>query len=331
MNFPTVNQDPCPDAALSDTQTLILKPSQVTTCVAGEMAAFKTFLASDSAGEVEVTTGLTYTSSNPGVIAVNSTTGAVTLVGAGIATVSVTNGSQTATAQVEVIGSGECCDDVAVATCILVDNSLSMSANMPAYAGTRLEWAKQMVYALVSEIRIDKDSVGLQRFNIAAYEVQAIAQTVPSLPTISGIPQTDLNTDIKAALTAGIAALAAATADRRVLVMFSDGENRGEPLSPIPDPAETIALAANFKAGGGIIIAVGAAASGVGFALLQSIASPGFFLNASDETATDAVAESLIGMLCYYCGGLPPAYGNCLAAPIPPQVPVESALTSLEY
>jgi hypothetical protein len=83
-------------------------------------------LRSGGRGEVELTSGVTYSSSNPLMLVINATTGAATALSEGIVTVTSTYGSLSAHSQVTVLGSGNCCADVTVNTIILADQSLSM-------------------------------------------------------------------------------------------------------------------------------------------------------------------------------------------------------------
>lgn len=325
MNFPEVNEDPCPDD-LSATESLLVKPSFTSEC-SGEVQ-FKAYLRSDSAGETLLSTGLTWSSSNPAAVTINTSTGLATIVAAGIATISVAYTTLQAAAQIEVMGAA-CCDDTVVATELMIDNSRSMSATM-ANGQTRLAWSKQIAYAFMSAINLAKDFIGLSRFNVSVTEIQAIEAVLPSWATVNAIAQSTQNTDIKKMLLAGIASLNAATADRRVLVIFSDGENKLTSYAPIPSSDDIIELATEFKSAGGIIICIGAAASSDGFALLQAISSGGFFLNASTEIATDAVQDNLIGLLCYYCG-VTPGYPQCLSEALPAQTPLSPALATLEF
>jgi hypothetical protein len=327
MTFPTVNEPNCPTDIPSDSG-LVLKPELVTAC-AGELQ-FSTFLKTAAGGEALISIGLTYASLSPSVLTIDAATGLATLIATGVATVTVTNGTLMATAQVEVMGTGtHCCDEVVVATEVMIDNSKSMKNLMPFWAGTRLDWARWQALAFMGVMRLDKDVVGLMRFNYAASEEQAISHALPSVATVNGIPQSNWGTDFEEMLISGIARLNVETADLRVLVVFSDGENRTTmPLSPTTlDDIRDIAEA--FKDAGGIIICVGAAAGGDGFALLQMIASGGFFLNARDPSSTNSVQNNLRGMLCFYCGGYPVSYGYCLSEPIPAQVPA-TVLPQLE-
>ncbi len=126
----------------------------------------------------------------------------------------------------------------------------------------------------------------------------------------------------------GMQALSAVTADRKVLAIFSDGEHCVGPLSAA-DWDAILLEAANFKASGGLIVVCGCAASGNGFALLQAIASGGFFFNVVHSVIV--APDVLIGLMCYYCGGLPATYGYCLDEVLPAQGPYSPAMPVLEF
>lgn len=329
MNLPTVTEAPCrTDNPGGDEDMLILKPELLTACT-GEFT-FKTFLR-NAAGETEVTSGLTYASLSPSVVTINASTGVATLLAAGVGTVSVTDGTLIAAAQVEVVGSlYDCCADHTVATLVLIDNSASMASPMTFYPGSRLAFTKATAFAAMDGMRLDKDKVGLSRFNLNVTWVQSISSSLPTLDTVESIPQTNWGTDILEMLQRGIAALDEVTADRKVLMIFSDGEHCTGPLSP-GEWDDIISVASNFKASGGIIVVCGCAASGNGFDLLQQIASGGFFFNPTDSVTTLAAAETLIGLMCFYCGGLPPYYGQCLDSVLGAQTPHVPALPEVEF
>lgn len=296
----------------------------------GAATAFRTFIKTDNSGEVEVTTGLNYQSSNNSVVAIDSTTGEATLLSAGIVTITVTYGSLSAFAQVQVIGDGDdCCSDVKVCTLVAIDDSKSMS--LPVFSGlSRLDWAKQAAVAFFGAMRWDKDIGGLMRFDVGTTVVDAIDSTEPSFATVMGIPATTQQTDFEELLDDAIALLQAETADRLVLVIISDGENRPDASGVIPSPATILAKATAFKNSGGVIVCVGVGASGDGFALLQAMASGGFFVNAYDASTGASAITTLVGFLCYYCGGLPPSYGQCLTVPPGEQVPAPDPLPDPE-
>lgn len=321
MKFSNVFVSECPttstpgDGGAGDVQSLILKPGIHVAC-AGELQ-FSAYLSTSNSGETLLTEGVTFVSSSPAVVAIDSTTGAATLLTAGVATITASFGSLFATSQVTVMGEGDsCCDDVTVATMVAIDNSKSMS--LPVYgAGSRLDFANLAANTLFEAMRWDKDIAGLLKFSSGPTLINSISSTQPT----AAVTQTTEQTDIEEALEGAIAELDGVTADRKVLVIISDGQHRPTASTPPESTSGAIAKAAAFKNGGGVIIAVGASATGDGFSLLQSIASGGFFLNAFDADTVAAALSYLTGFLCYYCGGLPPSYGYCLTEPPQEQLP----------
>lgn len=334
MNFPTVNEAGCPEdvpgrgGTGGDVESLLIKPEVMIQCVASGDQQFKAFLKTDNGGETEVTSGLTWTSSNPSIISINASSGLATLLAAGIATITATYTTFTAYAQVEVIADGECCEPLVIAQLVAIDNSESMSE---ATGGmTRLTFAKAAAKAFFADLRWDKDTGGLMRFNTAGTVVRAIGSTQVSDAIVDGIPQSTRQTDLLKALQDAIAVLGNATADRKVLVLMSDGEHRPFANGTIPYPDEIIAAANEFKSAGGIIVCLGCAASADGFANLQAIASGGLFINAWTAAGYADALENLVKFMCYFCGAQPPAYANCLDEPLPIQTPKPTALDDPE-
>lgn len=325
MNFPSIHEDPCP-ASPSTTLSLIIKPEVSVVCQATSTQQFKAYTRSDAAGETEV--AATWTSSNTAVATINAASGLATLVAAGISTIMATYGSLTAYAQLEVIMDTNCCDPLVIANLVAIDHSDSM--RQVAGGMSRLTFAKAAAKAFFAEIRWDKDVGGLLRFTTSGVEVRAISSTQVPDATVDSIAQTTRQTDLLRSLTDALALLTAETVDRRVLVLISDGEHRPDPNGVIPDSAAILALATEFKSGGGIIVCLGCAAAGDGFALLQNLATAGFFINASTAEQISDALDTLPRLLCYFCGGLPPVYGGCLDAPIPDQNPKASPLADIE-
>lgn len=329
MNLPKVTEAPCAtEHPGGDDEVLILKPELLVSC-AGQIT-FKTFLRT-AEGEEQVTTGLTYSSLSLSVVTINASTGVATLLGTGVGTISVTDGTLVAAAQVEVVGDDfDCCSERTVATLVMIDNSASMASMMTFYPGSRLAFAKATAMVFMAGMRLDKDTVGLSRFNLNVTEVQVISSDLPTAAQVAGIPQSILNTDLLEMLQRGVATLDDVTADRKVLLIFSDGEHSTGPTSA-SDWDEIILEAANFKAAGGIIVVCGCASSGNGFDLLQQIASGGFFFNPVDADMIEAAADTLTGLMCYYCGGMPPSYGYCLDSVLDAQVPHDPELPLAEF
>lgn len=121
---------------------------------------------------------------------------------------------------------------------------------------------------------------------------------------------------------------------KKSILIISDGDNRPELSSD--DRAALLARCSAFKSSGGIILVVGVRASGAGYAMLQQMASGGFFINVwgeGNQPIQDAIAY-LTGTMCYYCAGPRPPVGyggGCLDDnPIPPQLPDPTPLPDIE-
>lgn len=310
MTFPKIIEEPCPivppgdddDPPDDEIPILILKPGVATGC-AGSIQ-FRSFLQTPTAGETEITSGAVYQSSNSAIVVIDATTGLAILVSAGQATINVTYGEMHAQAIVTVQGTGsDCCDEVVIASAVVVDDSKSMGQTFG--SGTRLDFAKLAANAFFGATIWSKDMAGLIRFNIGGVTVQAISSTAITAGQVNGIGQTTNQTNIETALDHALLTLSGVTADRKVLMLISDGEHRPAPNGVIPSTASVVAKATNFKSGGGILICIGCAAAGDGYALLQTIATNGFFVNAYNDLTQQQALQAAAAFQCYYCGGEP--------------------------
>ena len=251
--------------------------------------------------ETVVDTGLTYSSSN-GAVAQVGQTGNCSTVGAGIASIAVEYGGQTAYAQIEVIGS---CASHQTDFVILIDDSASMGLAFSNQFASKLSFAKQTAANFIDTMDLTKDQAAVFSFSAStANLIQGWTQDATSIKTaINGIAQTGDRTNLKAGLQRVVNYLAGQAAPNRTLaiVLFSDGENKtgGNPLP----------VAQTFQSGGNsIIVVVGCRAYNGGFLLLEGIASGGFFINAHQATQAN-VPDWLSGLKGYICSGncLPPS------------------------
>ncbi len=272
---------------------LIIKPEAVSRCT-DEQVEFDTYLISDGAEQL-ITNGLTYVSSNQDVVLVSGLTGSATVTGEGIASVTVSWQNLTASAQVTGLGE-DCCDDQNVGMILTVDTSASMGQAFSATYGTKFTLAKELANLAAADLNDTKDQMGVIGFNDAANLELALSDDISAIQTAVGsLGLSTGSTNLYDAIEESISALDAdATLERKVIILFSDGENKtgDNPLS----------LATTFKSAGGIIIVVGLRASGDGFTLLNQIASGGFFINATEDNEDD-VAGFLRGMKGYFCAG----------------------------
>lgn len=272
---------------------LIIKPEALSKCN-NEPVQFEAFLVSNGAEE-QITNGLTFISSNQNIVLVGGLMGAGTVVGEGIANVTVTWQNLSASAQVTGLGDN-CCEDQNVGLVVALDNSQSMGQAFSSTYSTRFILAKELANNLAAELNTTKDKIGVVSFNDAANLELALSDDISEIQTaIGAVGLTSNKTNLFDALDKAIeTANADTTLERKVVVLFSDGENKeGE------DPYD---IANNFKSAGGIIIVVGLRASGTGFTLLNYIASGGFFLNATPENEEDIPAY-LQGLKGYFCAG----------------------------
>lgn len=115
------------------------------------------------------------------------------------------------------------------------------------------------------------------------------------IAAINGIEQTELKTDLMAVFETVVPDLLNFTADRRILLIISDGEHTID-----SERQAILDAAATFKQGGGVIIVLGVRASGSGYDLLERLATSGYFINATAETAEDAIhgLNYLKSLLC---------------------------------
>lgn len=115
------------------------------------------------------------------------------------------------------------------------------------------------------------------------------------IAAIEGIEQTELKTDLMSVFETVIPELLTRTADRRILLIISDGEHTID-----SDRQQILDASLTFKQAGGIIIVLGVRASGAGYDLLERIASSGYFINATPDNAESAIngLNYLKSLLC---------------------------------
>lgn len=318
MNFgriltaPCINELPPPDARCDDaafrlnnpevcpTQPqLILKPGVALMCNLASVQ-FKAYLFRDGA-EQDVTSECVFQTSNANVVVVGAISGNATGMGAGSATISASYGEFVAYADIDVLAGDNCCDDINVAIMVLVDQTKSMGQSFSGSYSTKLAFAKAAALQFISEVNEQKDTVGLMRYTGASSTVLSSPtsdkSTVGSL--VASIGQTQQSTAFYDAIAAAITELEAVTADRKMIVVVSDGEDQTESYASGSDP---IVLANNFKAAGGIVMAVGVRSHGGAYSLLSALATGGFFINAYGGNE-DAILGYMSGLKGYVCSG----------------------------
>lgn len=288
------NPDICPVS-----ERFIVKPGVALVCELGSIN-FRAFTVINGT-ELDVTAATIFQSSNSDVALIGATTGNATGTGAGSATITAAYQDQSAQAELIVMAGTNCCDDITVALLVVVDQSKSMTQAFSSSHMTKLVYAKAAATALVESVNESKDLVGLARFTKEQATVlsdpvadkDAVAALVPL------ILQTQDDTAFYDAIAAGITSLEATTADRKVLILISDGEDTTPSYVEGPNPVQ---LADSFKSAGGIFISLGVRAHGSGYSLLSALSTGGFFLNAFGATE-DTSIDYLVGLKGYLCAG----------------------------
>lgn len=315
MNFPNFIKDPCistapppPDVRCSDpafalahpdicstSPVLIIAPGTVLGCSLGSVQ-FQAYL-SQNGKQTLLISGVVWSSSDNNTAVIGAISGNATGITAGSATITAVYGDLQATATLEVMGTG-CCTERSVATVLIVDISKSMGLVFGTGYPTRLDYAKSAAARYASETNTDKDTIGLVTFDSTADLDIPLTSDKASVQTAIGTLSPGVNlTGIGLALQAAKDALDASSADQKVMVLFSDGEDKDTVVSDDPLP-----IASAFKNSGGVIIVVGVRAHDSGFNLLNALATGGFFLNAYPATAQTA-KDNLSGLKGYTCAG----------------------------
>lgn len=311
LNTPPPPDPRCDDPAFAvafpeiclATPTLIIKPSVTLVCALGSMQ-FRAFYVKAGV-ETDVTAQCIFSSSNFDVAIVGAVSGNATGLTTGQAVITATYQGLTAQAELNVLGSN-CCSDRNVAMMLVVDTSKSMSQSFGGAYATRLAYAKAAATRFINEVNQTKDTVGLMRFNAVDDVVLSspISDKAGVAALVPGIVQAQQLTTFYDGLSTAVDTLAAATADLKVIVLISDGEDNTTSYLSNPNPIE---LLSDFKAQGGIVMCLGCRASGKGFNLLSAFATGGFFLNGYPAVAQSAL-DNLSGLKGYICAG------NCTPA-----------------
>jgi len=300
--FALANPDICPAVP-----HLIIKPAWALACAFGS-TQFSAFLVTAGV-EQDVSADSIWRTSDPDIALIGATSGNATGLTAGDVTISATYGDYTATAELTVMGctgdnTGGCASRH-VAMMMLVDTSLSMSQAFSGSYGTRLDFAKAAATRFASEVNETKDTIGLITFNQSGYSlVDGLTADKAAVEVDVGvISQTQQKTEFYNALQAAISELDASGADFKVIVLFSDGEDTtSDAASGYGDTDNPVALLSAFKDLGGIVICLGCRSSGVGFSLLSTLSTGGFFLNAYSGIESVAL-DYLSGLKGYICAG----------------------------
>lgn len=303
--FALANPDICPTAP-----RLVIKPAVALVCQLRSIQFKATYI--ENGVETDVTDLSVFKTSNPNIAVVGAASGNATGLSAGDAAISATYNGATVFADLTVLGEN-CCSDQKVAMMVLLDRTKSFSqAFSPSYQ-TKLHYGKVAAKQFIEGVNEMKDVIGLIQFTETTNEVlsEPIADKAAVSALVDGISQTQQLTSYFDALTTAIASLNAITdADRRVIVLITEGEDSD---TSYLDDENPIALLDDFKQGGGIVMCLGVRAHGRGYALLSNFATGGFFVNAHEDTE-DISLEYLNGLKGYVCAGNCTPVGDVMAA-----------------
>lgn len=299
--FALANPDVCPVAP-----RLVIKPGVAVACALSGSLQFRAVFIT-SGIEEDVTSDTIFTTSDPNVAVIGAVTGNATGLNAGDVTITATYEGYQAFAELAVIvsESENCCEEVSVAIMVLVDVTYSMSRQFGGGYATRLAFARAAARSFILGVNEEKDVVGLMTFHKDTGTVvqEPTGDSAACAALVDGIVQTTNLTDFYDAVNAGITQLDAVVADRKVMLIISDGEDLSTTYLEGGNPLESINA---FKDAGGIVMCLGARSCGRGYNLLSTLATGGMFINALSTTASESIAY-LNGLRGYVCGG------NCVS------------------
>lgn len=319
---PCINEPPPPDERCSDPAfalanpdkcpvppTLVIRPSLAFVCDLASVQYRASYIVNGV--ETDVTDQTIFQSSNNSIAIVGAASGNATGLSTGTATITGAYQDKVAFAELTVLGD-DCCEERSVALMVVLDKTRSMSQSFGGAYTTKLAFAKAAATRFITEVNENKDVVGLMTFsaldNPVLAEPTADKDAVAAL--VPGIAQTQQLTTFFNALKEAVYQLDQVTADVKVILLISDGEDTDTSYADEENP---IALLSNFKSTGGIVMALGVRAHGYGYALMSTFATGGFFLNGYSAVA-DATLDYLSGLKGYVCAGncVPP--GDVLQA-----------------
>ena len=328
MNFGTINQIACqnvpqpvspecsdPAFALANpgvcpADTLILKPGSALCCLLGSIQ-YSAILVVNGA-ETDVTSETTFSTSNPEVVIIGSSSGNATGVSGGTATISGlyeddSGNIRVASASLDVLGEENCCGEIQTAIMVLVDVSYSMSQLFGGTYATKLDYAKAAASQFIAQMNGNKDLVGLMSFYDGYDTVLSTPSSSPSTVAalVPGIAQGVELTGFNKALQDAITQLNGTAANEQVILIISDGQDTST-FDPT-DNSDSITTANAFKASGGFIMCLGCRSAGNDFLLLEALSTGGMFVNGYPSVASSAL-NYLYDLKGYVCAG------NCVPA-----------------
>lgn len=291
------NPDICGQSSL-----LMVKPGMVVACAMGKSVQFSAFIY-ENGEERDVTDDCLFTSSDTSIVLVSASGGGATGLIPGEVKITATYGDKSASATMVIIAESEdCCSDQTVATMIMVDRTKSMGLGSTSGGMIRLAYAKSAAKAYIDQTATDKgDLVGLMSFDTEGYTIHSapVADKAAVSAMVASIAQTQKITTFHDALEEAIHQLSLVSAHRKVLLLISDGEDT-EPV--YDDDNNPFTVVQQFKDIGGVVICLGARASGKGYTFLSLMATGGMFINAYPANSAAALTF-LHGLRGYFCGG----------------------------
>lgn len=282
---------------------LILAPGNAIVCLLGSIQ-YRAFYVANGV-ETDVTKDTVFTVNDPTICVIGASSGnatGITGIEGGDVIITASYKGFTATSDLTVIGTPDtCCSQESVAFMVMVDNTKSMSQAFGGSFSTKLTFAKAAAQQFISEINETKDLVGLMTFNeFDSPIIDAPTSNKVLVSTHAGqITQSQQSTTFFDPIQTAIAALQSVTADRRVLVIISDGQDETSDDYATNNP---VSLAETFKQSNGSIISLGVRATGNGFSLLNLLSTSGFFVNSYSSVQAEALTI-LSGIKGYMCGG----------------------------
>ena len=330
----------------ASSQSIELRPGFEIICNSAALQ-FTVWLRSGD-GQIQITNGLSFSSSDSSILTVDATTGQATAIGAGIASVTVVWQGMAASAQITVIDgeTDNCCSGIEVDMAIVEDNSQSMSQTFST-TGTFIKTKGQLAREFAELIRTTgdyvKDKLSVTWFNETAATPGPLGSSntdlfaaLQSFPTFVLDKKTSLPSGFNEALSAlGFDGSQSSPGNgsslQRVIFLISDGASR--PALSDAQVSSLVADADAFKAAGGIIFCIGIRAAGDGFIMLQRLATSGFFINVigSQVQNQTTVNQWILDLICSFCGGdRTDDYYSCVAPEIGPQVPDPQPLPDIE-
>jgi hypothetical protein len=291
--------------------TLVIKPSFALTCALGSIQ-FRAFQVTGGV-EIDVTGQAIFTSSDPNTAVIGATSGNASGLAVGDVLISASYKGMSATAELDVLdcgsgGLGSGCQTIHVALMVVLDITKSMSLQFDGTYGTRLDFAKLAAKEFISQIDGSKDSIGLITFTDAAQNLLSppTGDTTSVSDLVDPVNATQDQTSFFGAVSLAVSTLNATSADRKVILLISDGEDTAPTDTTDNNPFNVLA---DFKALGGIVMCLGVRSSvnNNGFSTLSQFSTGGFFVNAYPAVASQAL-DYITGLKGYVCAG------NCTPA-----------------